>query len=53
MLNNLRELYHKHEESNKVGSLEEDELAISQTGFSFFIGKSRLRDTLYHFQMEH
>ncbi|KAG8897260.1 hypothetical protein FRC00_004625, partial [Tulasnella sp. 408] len=37
MLNNLRELYHKHEESNKMGSLEEDELAISQTGFSFFI----------------
>lgn len=37
MLNNLRDLYHKREESNEVKSAEEDELAISQTGFSFFI----------------
>lgn len=40
MLNNLRELRHKREESKDAAeSLEEEELAISWTGFSFFIGK--------------
>ncbi|KAG8972279.1 hypothetical protein FRC05_010222 [Tulasnella sp. 425] len=37
MLNNLRELRHRREESKDVESLEEEELAISWTGFSFFI----------------
>lgn len=47
MLNNLRDLYHKREESNEVKSAEEDELAISQTGFSFFIGMSWFRNVRY------
>ncbi|KAG8896760.1 hypothetical protein FRC01_011632, partial [Tulasnella sp. 417] len=37
ILNNLRDLYHKHEESGETASLEEDEMAVNLTGFSFFI----------------
>ncbi|KIO29648.1 hypothetical protein M407DRAFT_21235 [Tulasnella calospora MUT 4182] len=37
MLNNLRDLYHKHEESGDTEALEEGEMAINATGFSFFI----------------
>ncbi|KAG8942376.1 hypothetical protein FRC04_003772 [Tulasnella sp. 424] len=37
MTNNLRELYQKHEDSIDVGQIEEDELAISNSGFSFFL----------------
>ncbi|KAG9048571.1 hypothetical protein FS837_012512 [Tulasnella sp. UAMH 9824] len=37
MLNNLRDLYHQHEESGDAASLEEGEMAINHTGFSFFI----------------
>lgn len=36
MANNLRELYQKHEDSKPA---EEDELAINNSGFSFFLGQ--------------
>lgn len=44
MLNNLRDLYHKHEESGDAASLEEDEMTINLTGFSFFIGMLRVSE---------
>lgn len=40
MLNNLRDVYRKHDESPSAdkASLKEEEMAISHTGFSFFVG---------------
>lgn len=38
MVNNLQELYHKHDGSEDTHQLEEEELAIRHSGFSFFVG---------------